>query len=319
MTDQVSRRIRQNERGSTLVLVTVFMVAIFGFAALSIDVSHVFQEQRRAQIGADAASFAAVALLTNSSVLKSAVISEAGSIATANGIMAEEIAASQIGQIQVGKWNTTSLIFTPDATPYNAVRVPAKRGVPLMFAKVVGTGQMTPAVKSVSMLDGAGSAFGGGGAGMIPFAIHLKQGTNAFNVPYSFDKHDIGSGNFGKMALVNPQDPNQGWNDQMTAGCNCTVTNGSFIGDIPGNAHIDDGFRDRLNSNPYVVFPIFDDQGPGNSGHGDQIIGFVAAKILSVSGNGNWTVTVQNVPMLIAGGPGGPTNKPFAQARILVQ
>src|SRR5260221_2199062 len=36
----------RRDSGSTLVTVTVFMVAIFGFAALSVDVANVFHQQR---------------------------------------------------------------------------------------------------------------------------------------------------------------------------------------------------------------------------------------------------------------------------------
>jgi hypothetical protein len=192
-----------------------------------------------------------------------------------------------------------------------------------MFGPVVGLPQMTPAVKSVTMLVPTGNAIGENGGGLIPFAVHPAQGTNAFYVPYSFTKHDIGSGNFGKMALTNPSDPNQDWYGQMTDGCACSVNVGGFVGDIPGNAKIDDGFRDRMNSNPYAVMAVFGDAGPGNSGGGEVILGFVAVKILSVVGNGNWTVTVENVPLTIAGGGGGSGGggNPsfFGRTRILVQ
>lgn len=47
------------ERGQALVLIILAIVAIFGFAALSVDIGRVFAERRRAQNAADAAAMAA--------------------------------------------------------------------------------------------------------------------------------------------------------------------------------------------------------------------------------------------------------------------
>ena len=55
----------RRQSGSTLVLVTFFMAALFAFASLSIDVSNVYSLQRKAQSATDAAALAAVALCTN--------------------------------------------------------------------------------------------------------------------------------------------------------------------------------------------------------------------------------------------------------------
>src|SRR5579859_3289510 len=155
MNHAISVRVRHDECGAVVLIVVMFIVVLFGFAALSIDVSHVFQEERRAQAATDAAAYAAAALLTNAAEPKTAMIQEALNIASANGITTNEIQASAIGQIEVGRWDLTNQTFTADATPYNSVLVPARRTVPLPFGKVVGFSQMTPTVKSVAMLGGA--------------------------------------------------------------------------------------------------------------------------------------------------------------------
>src|SRR5439155_9268839 len=49
-----------NRAGSTLVLVTVFVVALFALAALAIDVGNVYTHRNRIQDAIDAASLAAV-------------------------------------------------------------------------------------------------------------------------------------------------------------------------------------------------------------------------------------------------------------------
>jgi Flp pilus assembly protein TadG len=329
------QKVRRDESGTFIVLMALSLLGIFGFAALSIDIGHVYQQKRDMQDATDFASLAGVAILTNAWYpnLKSDAIAAALTIAESNGVTAAEIAAGDggTGAIQVGTWNTNNTPpFTANTSTltWNAVRVPAQRTVGLFFGMMtVGPGNgmaaMKPAVHSVAEVTGAGSAFGGNGAGLIPFAITPAQATNAYFVPYSFNKHSIGSGNFGKLDLSSI-DPTFDWSTAMTDGCNCTLNLNDFYGDSPGNAGISAGFQARLAANPYVIFPVFAPSGSGNSAHGDVITGFVTAKLISVSGNGNWTVTAENVPSSFAGGGfggsgGGSTNAPLSTARVLVQ
>ena len=109
----------------------------------------------------------------------------------------------------------------------------------------------------------------------------------------------------------------------MVNGCGCTLNVGDFYPDISGNADISTEIQDRINVNPYVVMPVFDNPDPGNANHGDVIVGFVTVKLLSVTSGGNWTVTAENVPSALGGGfggsGGGGTNATFSLARVLVQ
>ncbi len=50
---------RSSERGQALVLIVLAIVAMFGFAALAVDLGRVYAERRRAQNAADAAAYAA--------------------------------------------------------------------------------------------------------------------------------------------------------------------------------------------------------------------------------------------------------------------
>src|SRR5437016_3461741 len=141
---------RRDESGTTLVLVALFVVALFGFAALTIDVGRAYKEKRHEQFATDAGAFAGVVFLTNSTPNTAKAIQEAKDIAGANGVTLAEILASDTGAVEVGNWNTNnSPPFTANGTPFNAVRVPSKRTVGLTFAKVVGLGSMNPAVHSV--------------------------------------------------------------------------------------------------------------------------------------------------------------------------
>jgi Flp pilus assembly protein TadG len=333
MITRFLRNVHRDEKGTFVVLMSLSLLGLFGFAALSIDVGHVYQQKRDMQSATDFAALAGATLLTNRPINTANIIQAAQTIALSNGLTTAEITAASDfdGAIEVGVWDIGSQTFTKGTTntnAWNAVRVPAKRSVGLFFgALTVGPGKglsaMSPVVHSVAMVTGAGSAFGGNGAGLIPFAVTPAQGTNAYFVQYSFNKGDIGPGNFGKLDLGSI-DKGMDWDIAMTGGCNCTLNLNNSYDDIPGNAGIDGGFQDRLAQNPYVVMPIFDHNNPGNSGGGDVIIGFVTAKIISVTGPpGNWTVTLENVPSSFGGGfggsGGGGTNAPLSTARVLVQ
>src|SRR5579862_419168 len=145
----------RDQRGSTLVLVVGFVVALFGFAALAIDIARVYKEREHEQFGTDAAAYAGVAMLnTNLSngVMAANAIQEAINVAGANGVTNTEI--QNAGTVEVGQWSNST--FNANVTPYNAVRVPSKRTVAMTFAKVVGMNAMRPGTHSIAELSGAG-------------------------------------------------------------------------------------------------------------------------------------------------------------------
>src|SRR5512135_850844 len=53
-------RTHRFERGQALVLIVLAIVAMFGFAALAVDIGRLFAERRRIQNAADSAALAAV-------------------------------------------------------------------------------------------------------------------------------------------------------------------------------------------------------------------------------------------------------------------
>src|SRR5882724_11742215 len=103
----------RSERGSVLVLVTLFIFVLFGFTALSIDVANVYREKHKAHDATDAAALAGVAKLAPSGNA-AAAITEAEVIANTNGVTHDEITASNTGTIQVGSWDGTA--FTANST-----------------------------------------------------------------------------------------------------------------------------------------------------------------------------------------------------------
>jgi hypothetical protein len=316
MGTRVSRRKSAQSRGSLIVFMALAMVAIFMLASLSIDISRYYQQQRDIQSATDAAALSGVLLLTNSPQVASDIINAATVVAQANGL-----ATNDLGTIEVGQWNTNTLTFTAGSKPYTAVRVPAQRSMSLSFGKLVGMNQMVPWAHSVAMLTSAGSAFGGGGAGIIPFGVGQAQATNAFYSQYQICKGDVGtSGNFGQLDLGGGS-----WANNMLNGCECTVSVGDGLNTITGQNGCcanctAKGFENRMNfGNPYAVLPVIGTWPSGSSGNA-SVVGFIGVKIDDVSNcGGNWCITFENVPLELGGGGGITTNAPYSLARVLVQ
>ncbi len=195
----------ESRQGSVLVLVTVFMIALFAFAALSIDVGNTLVQRKRIHEAADAAALAAVADWARG---KSAT--EVG-VLGANFASANDLAAEEILAIEPGTWNHASRTFAgPLATlPANsvpAVRVVAKRSVSMAFARVIGLSEMNPRVESVAVVARATAA-----AGALPWAV-CDSFTPAKCVTITVQMKDGGetnacsasgpiSGNFGQLTF----------------------------------------------------------------------------------------------------------------------
>jgi Flp pilus assembly protein TadG len=275
------------------------MVALFGFGALSIDVSRYYQQQRDLQSATDAAAMAGAILLTNSSPNVGNITTYATTVALTNG------AATNI-TVQAGIWATNSFgvgNFTANATPYNAVKVYAQRTMPVTFGSVVGALAMTPWANSVVVRSYPSQA-----EDLIPFFIT----TNALGSAYGVSQHaDKSSGNFGQADLGG----SLGYDGGMASGCSCTISVGQTVNGYAGNDHTEDGLADA-EGRPVVV-PIVDAL-PSNHG-AVTVVGFAVIEIDSVTGNGNWKFTFRVLSNEAGSGTGGPTNQLYATDRVLVQ
>jgi Flp pilus assembly protein TadG len=301
-----SRVKRPQENGAILVLVSVGMIALLGFAALSIDISHLYQEQRDLQSATDASALAGAGLLITDAGTSSAIRNEAQNLAQANGISSNEIAASTVGAIQVGQWDGTN--FTAGTTPYNAVRVPAKRTVGLFFGPLLGLIQKYTEVHSVAALSSPNEAMN-----LAPFMLRQDYVTaNGFGVPFDISHNTYkATGDFGPLDLSGSSGS---LNAQMTGGCNCTVTTGEVVSEHTGN-NADYGMIQAAN-NTTVVMPIVTSLG----NHTATVTGFAVVLITNAGGNhGNWTATFTIENELVGTGTGGTAGFPFAKDRVLVQ
>lgn len=163
-----------SERGAVLIYVALILPLLIGVAALAIDGSNAYAQQRRMQTAADAAALAGaqrLALGGDSAAVQSAV----QSLATANRATG----------------------FTWAAIDGNTgVRVTVERTFDTFFAGSIGrptlTVGATAAARYVSV-SGAGN--------LMPMAIPEQPGGFAFGQPYSLkDDGKIGPGSFGWLS-----------------------------------------------------------------------------------------------------------------------
>ena len=314
-------------------MVAFFLIALFGFAALSLDVGNVFREQRKEHTAADAGALAAVILLTNSPQpdVATVIVPVARDVAAANGLTDAEITAGTHsdgcgnlpGQIQAGRWNTNTGCFIADATPYNAVRVPGRRNVPLYFGPIVGLREMNPYVNSVAALTGVGST----STNTIPLVITAPEllGKN-FNDTLTINSADVGSGKWGAVNLPGTcGNNNSGYQnkhdwlaDMDTLGYPGTVSVGC-VNVMTGNDGIKNAF-DNIPIGSVFTMPIVTSyDGSGNSSTA-TIIGFVVVQLSGFSGSGSsWTAQVKFLSVANGSGGGGTCDPPCIQTRALVQ
>lgn len=188
---------RRSEGGDVLVLIAVFIVALFGFAALSLDVGNVYVERNRLQEAGDAAALAAVVDWARGAS-PSVVETRAQEFAAANGVKTGEVIS-----VRMGAWVHATRTFVPKSslasTDVPAVEVVNRRVVPAHFGRILGTSTINPRTVSVAIV-GAATAAGG----VLPWAVCNTTDivpARCTEVSLKNDNDCTGPGNFGAMAL----------------------------------------------------------------------------------------------------------------------
>ncbi len=165
---------RRDELGATLVLVTVFVVALFGMAALAIDVGNMYTQRNRIQDGIDSAALAAVSSWAGGKT-PDEVVTTAQAFAMTNGVQ-----SSDIQSIEAGEWIRATRTFTalsslPVSMPAGtlpAVRVIARKTIAMYFASVVGMKAMSPRLEASAVAGHSVAA-----ARVMPFAMCFDEPT----------------------------------------------------------------------------------------------------------------------------------------------
>jgi Flp pilus assembly protein TadG len=228
---------KSKERGGTLVLVAVFMVALFGFAALSVDVGNVLVQKTRLQEAGDSASMASVVDWADGATADTTA-QRARNFASLNGVPTNEVKT-----VRVGRWDQTTRTFVAKdplgATDIPAVEVTNQRVVPMYFARVVGFPSMNPRTVSVAAVAAASGA-----TGVIPFGVCDVSGSIAQSrcspVTFKVDSGgtgtnvcSLGAGNFGALDLGG--NSGQDFTGYIQDGFPGTIHIGCTYDSLPGN------------------------------------------------------------------------------------
>ncbi len=126
--------------GSTLTITGLAIAMILASAAIAVDTGYAYLIKTRLQGTADSAAIAGAAELPDENEAKSSALAYAAlNMPSANHgtVLADD-------DVAVGTWNAGTRVFTPDATPINAVRVVTRRSddndnsLGLFFARALG-------------------------------------------------------------------------------------------------------------------------------------------------------------------------------------
>jgi hypothetical protein len=287
---------RAQASGGTLVLVVVFLVALFAFAGLSIDVGNVYMQRARIQEAGDSEAMASVVDWAKGSA-SGVVAQRARTFASANGVLTNEVKL-----VRVGIWDQANRTFT-EAGTFTSSQVPAvevtnQRVVPMHFARVVGMPSMSPRTVSVAAVAAATGA-----AGVLPWAtcdslVPSRCTTVTIQIKDSGEENAcLGggpfSGNFGQISLGGSGASI--YKDNIVNGYGGILRVGDCVYTDPGVSWgpTKSGIDDRLkNQTPYVCTgtspPPVQDADPKN----DKRQGYVPkVTTLDVSGKKQTCIT----------------------------
>ena len=289
----------ETQRGFVAVLVSLFFVVLVTSVGFAVDIGRAQDEKQQIQIAADAASFAAAAVLGTQTDL-STVTSRVESIAIANGASLEEVRKSPP---RCGTW--TNGAFVPHArnvcdSQTTAVKVTVSRAVPMKFAKMVRSEDISIEARSVSYIPPAVS-----GNCIRPFGVEASL-LNSIS-PAVGSTFTVGgtqdSGNWGKIDLDGNSSSGQVFTSLMMNNvCDEGIGRGKYVSTGTGNAQIWQVFDTLLadDTPPLawkdMIFAVTSDFKGGNCTV--QIERFMKVDLLSQSGSGsNWRATLRIVDL----------------------
>lgn len=302
--------------GAVAVAAALGLAAFVGFAALALDIGHIFSIKNELQRAADAGALAGARALWPFTLPIFAgpptqVDCEAAQIAAAsvssNCNNKVNGAALPSGQVTVltGRWEYAAQTFTAGTGPnVNAVRVSAQAPVVMGFAKIFGIGSINISATATALIDFANQV----GKGTIPIAIsqHAVTPGQALYINFTPDPEDTGGWFADPPASANAKTFRDYINNAncppLTVGDIINLQNGqdtSVLTDLANKLAEYGGTWD-------VVLPVVNTDKFNGS---QPITGFVPFRITQVTNNGNEkgvTGTILGLYMSGIAAPGGP-------------
>lgn len=140
-------RLQREERGGTAIMVGLLLTVVLGFAGFAIDGTHLYAQKTMLQNTADAAARAAVNKLPTLANVRSRAIE----IAEMNmpPVTYGDVVIST--EVESGFWSNGTFTVT-NAPGANAVRVIARRSVPMTTSAVFGISSSEVAAQAIALL-----------------------------------------------------------------------------------------------------------------------------------------------------------------------
>jgi Flp pilus assembly protein TadG len=147
---------REPRRGITIIYLLVLLTLLIALASFAVDYGRVQLSKTQLQVATDVSAKWA-ALSVNSA--KSTVVARANSAAADNPVngVAPTFASSDV---QLGRWNQNTRVFTPNGTPFNAVKLTGKSVIPLVLGSMVQKPQVTVHASAVALTASFGGMIG---------------------------------------------------------------------------------------------------------------------------------------------------------------
>ncbi|HUU98422.1 MAG TPA: pilus assembly protein TadG-related protein [Phycisphaerae bacterium] len=211
-----SGRQRHLRRGATIVYVTIFVSAMFGFLALSVDMGRLYVAKAELQRAADAAAHAAAWQLLNEDRLKpyaledilDAARRQAADMAAANDVLNAAPIVDSLQDVVIGRLNDLSDLEEPmsfgDEERWNAVRVTVQRSterggsILLYFAPILGFSEKDLGAQATAAfedgIDGFEVTDQTGNAPLLPYALKNESWQDLMGSPFDNYTYDPDTG-----------------------------------------------------------------------------------------------------------------------------
>lgn len=285
----------KRQRGAVSVLVALMLVVLLAFAALAIDVGHLFVVRNELQNDADGAALAGVeCIYPGSACLNSTATAPDWNTASNEATTAIALNKSDgvtltNGTVAYGYWNLTgtpsglqTLPYTPGTNDLPAVKVTVSRAsgqnngpVSVTFGNFVGQASVPVSAQAVAVVAGPGYAAPGG---LFPVAINQcmysamlafwNSSTNQPDLATSTSQLNMGGDQTLTQTVGTPYkfQINSTYHDSSGTGCNAgqwtSLANGGQVG-----ASTIKGYIDKTAPSPAVGIgsPIYVENGTVSS------------------------------------------------------
>lgn len=261
-----------NQRGQTMVLSLLFLVALLAVATGVLDVGSWYRTHRHAQATADAAALAAAQELP-----------EATDAAT--------LTAVDYGDRNEGGVAAQDVVITGAVMTNDTVRVTARKDAPAFLSRLFGFDDLTARASAAARVGVLGSARYAAPIGVDEKHPMLQcEPLPCFNQTTQLDLKKTGPGAF---RLINIDGSHGGTSPQILADW---MRNG-YEGYMPidwyfsdpgakfNSSHIQDALQDRIGSD--LLFPVYSDTRGGGANFEYEVIGWVGFHLTGFDARGN--------------------------------